>query len=309
MTTSFKLELRRGSVVIGKWRQGKYRVERLLGEGANGKVYLVQKDRDWYALKVGADAVDLQSEVNVLKSLAQQKGQGMEPFLFDVDDLYGPGGKEYPFYVMRYVRGTTLASYLKEQGAEWFPLVGLNLLSKLGRLHRSGWVFGDLKVENVMVADYGHVELVDFGGVTAAGKSIRQFTEIYDRGYWNSGSRAADPKYDLFSYSVLCIQLHDPKRLHQLTRELLPQNRSTVELMATAEGCAALKPVAGWLRKALQGEFRDADEGAAAWRLLMHRKETRRSTAMPGWLKGLVATSGILLAASIFVWLLRNVWM
>lgn len=305
MTTSFKLELRRGTIVVGKWKGNRYRVERLLGEGANGKVYLVQKDRDWYALKVGADAVDLQSEINVLGSLAGKKGQGMEPFLFDVDDLYGPNGKEYPFYIMRYVRGVTLDAYLRQQGSQWFPLVGLNLLGKLAKLHRAGWVFGDLKVENVMVADYGHVELVDFGGVTAIGKSVRQFTEIYDRGYWNSGSRSADPQYDLFSFAVLCIQLHEPKRLHALTKELLPQNRSLLELSGLLSGSPELKPVAGWLKRALEGGFADAAEGAEAWRLLMHRRETRRPSSTPGWLKGLVATTSVLLAISIY-WLLRN---
>ena len=226
MTTSFKFELRPGSVVTGKWRQGRYRVERLLGEGANGKVYLVQNEREWLAMKIGVDAVDLQSEINVLKSMAKQQAQsaGRERFLYDVDDLLGPDGKEYPFYTMRYIRGTTLTGYLQEHGLEWFPLVGLNLLGKLSKLHAAGWVFGDLKMENVLVADYGHVELVDFGGATSIGKSIRQFTEIYDRGYWNSGSRSADPRYDLFSFGVLCIQIHEPKRLHQLTKELIPQN-------------------------------------------------------------------------------------
>ncbi|MHA6481527.1 serine/threonine protein kinase [Paenibacillus sp. strain BS8-2] len=306
MTTSFKLELRRGAIVVGKWKGGRYKVDRLLGEGANGKVYLVQNDRDWYALKVGSDAVDLQSEINVLKSLAGQKSQGLEPFLFDVDDLYGPGGKEYPFYIMRYVRGTTLGAYLNQQGSQWFPLVGLNLLGKLSKLHRAGWVFGDLKIENVMVADYGHVELVDFGGVTAIGRSIRQFTEIYDRGYWNGGSRSADPRYDLFSFAVLCIQLHEPKRLHALTKELLPQNRSPQELTSLLANSQMLKPVAGWLRKALDGGFVDASEGAEAWRLLMHRRETHRASSTPGWLKGLAATTSVLLAISIY-WLLRYI--
>jgi serine/threonine protein kinase len=290
--TSFKLELQRGSVVVGKWRMGRYRVERLLGEGANGKVYLVQRDREWFAMKVGADAVDLQSEINVLKSLDKQRS--FETFLYDVDDLYGPDGREYPFYTMRYVRGMTLASYLKQQGPEWFPLVALNLLGKLAKLHRADWVFGDLKVENVMVADYGHVELVDYGGVTAAGKSVRQFTEIYDRGYWNGGSRCADPGYDLFSFAVLCIQLHEPRRLHALTKQLLPQNRSTAELIE--------------LRKAFAGEFADAGKAAEAWRLLMHRREARRSAGMPGWLKALATTSGLLLAVSM-VWLLLDLLM
>jgi serine/threonine-protein kinase len=298
------LELRRGNVVVGKWKQGRYRVERLLGEGANGKVYLVQRDREWLALKVGADAVDLQSEINVLKNIAKQ-GSGMEPCLFYVVDLYGPDGRKYPFYIMRYVRGDTLADYLKQQGTEWFPLVGLNLLGRLARLHRAGWVFGDLKVENVMVADYGHVELVDYGGVSEIGRSIRQFTEIYDRGYWNSGPRSADPGYDLFSFAVLTVQLHEPRRLVALTKEILPQNRTASDLLGIISSSTALRPMEGWLRKALEGGFADAAEGAEAWRGLMHRRVKRKAGAMPGWLKGLAATTSILLAVSIY-WMLRN---
>ncbi len=305
MATSFKAELRRGSIVIGKWKQGRYKVERLLGEGANGKVYLVQRDRQFYALKIGFDAVDLQSEINVLHSLAGGKsGHAAEPFLYDVDDLYAADGTKYPFYIMRYVRGMQISVYLKQQGTEWFPLAALNLLNKLGRLHDAGWVFGDLKAENVLVADYGHVELVDYGGVTKCGKSVRQFTEIYDRGYWNAGSRSADPGYDLFSFGMLCIQLHEPRKLHQITAELLPQNRSTFDLLELVRGSAALRPLAGWLQQAFEGRFQDVREAAAAWKLLMHRKETRKQQSVPGWLKGLAACSALLLATSVF-WLLR----
>ncbi|MCA0758347.1 serine/threonine protein kinase [Paenibacillus sp. N4] len=306
MATSFRAELRRGAVVTGKWKQGIYRVERLLGEGANGKVYLVQRDRSWYAMKIGFDAIDLQSEINVLQTLAKQRKQGQEAYLYDVDDMYAPDGKKYPFYIMRYVRGLRLAEYLKQQGPEWFPLVGLNLLNKLSKLHEAGWVFGDLKVENVLVADYGHVELVDYGGVTANGKSIRQFTEIYDRGYWNCGPRSADPGYDIFSFAVLCIQLHEPKRLHQLTAELLPQNRSSADLMEIVGASPALRPLSGWLRRALDGQFRDGSDAALSWRLLLHRKDTHRPSSMPRWLKGLAAGSAVLLATSVY-WLLRNV--
>ena len=74
-----------------------------------------------------------------------------------------------------------------------------------------------------LVADYGRPELVDYGGATAFGKGVRQFTEIYDRGYWNAGSRTADAGYDLFSFAVLCIQLHEGRRLAQLSAGLLPQ--------------------------------------------------------------------------------------
>ncbi|QAY67431.1 protein kinase domain-containing protein [Paenibacillus protaetiae] len=305
MTTSYKLELRKGTVIVGKWKRRQYRVEKLLGEGANGKVYLVEHGRAWYAMKVGMDAVDLQSEINVLQTIAGQRRSGREAFLIDVDDFVSIGGREHPFYIMRYVRGVTLTQFMERHGAEWFPLLGLHLLNRLSDLHRAGWVFGDLKMENVMALDYGHVELIDYGGVTAAGKSVRQFTEIYDRGYWNMGSRSADSGYDLFSFGVLCLQLHEPKRLLQLTKELLPQNRSAEELLELAEGHAALKPYAGWLSRAFHGGFQSTAEASELWRQLMHRRELARHNGVPLWMKGLFAASVLLLAGSVY-WLLRN---
>lgn len=306
MTTSFEWSLSRGTVLRGKWKMGSYRVERLLGEGANGRVYLVERQRGWYALKIGADAVDLQSEVNVLQSLAKQKrGSGADAFLVDVDDFRAPDGKEYPFYVMRYIRGMTLSDYLSRHGAEWFPVVGYSLLGRLAVLQDAGWTFGDLKTENVLVADYGRVELVDYGGVTAFGKGVRQFTEIYDRGYWNAGTRTADAGYDLFSFAVLCIQLHESRRLAQLSASLLPQNRMPEELLKLAYANAALKPLCPWLRKALGGEFKSAREAASVWQAWLHRSGGRTTAPAPRWTKGLFIASAAALATTIY-WLLRS---
>ncbi|WP_258171059.1 serine/threonine protein kinase [Paenibacillus sp. R14(2021)] len=311
MTTSFEWSLPRGTVIRGKWKQGSYRVERMLGEGANGKVFLVERQRYLYALKIGSDAVDLQSEVNVLQTIAKQKqkrGSNASAFLVDVDDFQAADGKEYPFYVMRYIKGMTLGDYLQRQGKEWFPVVGYHLLGKLAELHEAGWTFGDLKVENVIVADYGRPDLVDYGGATAFGKGVRQFTEIYDRGYWNAGSRTADAGYDLFSFAVLCVQLHEGRRLAQLSAGLLPQMRTHEELARFAAASPALRPMSGWLRKALYGEFANAREAAAAWQQWMHRPSgANRSPGAPAprWMKGLFALSAAVLATTIY-WLLRS---
>ncbi|MBP3967224.1 protein kinase domain-containing protein [Paenibacillus lignilyticus] len=310
MTTSFEWTLPRGTIIRGKWKQGNYRVERLLGEGANGKVFLVERQRELYALKIGSDTVDLQSEVNVLQTISKQKQkQGTKGglFLVDVDDFRGADGKEHPFYVMRYIKGMTLADYLGKQGKEWFPVVAFNLLGKLAELNEAGWTFGDLKVGNVLVGDYGRPELVDYGGATAFGKGVRQFTEIYDRGYWNAGTRTADEQYDLFSFAVLCIQLHENRRLAQLSAGLLPQTRTPDELAKLAATSAALKPLSGWLRKALYGEFASAREAAAAWQQWMHRSGAGKSVSAPAprWMKGLFAASAAVLATTIY-WLLRG---
>jgi len=294
-------------MIHGKWKQGSYRVERLLGEGANGRVYLVESRRSWYAMKIGADTVDLQSEVNVLKSIAaQRKSTHSQPYLVEVDDMHASDGQDYPFYVMRYIRGATLSDYLFKHGADWLPVVGYSLLGKLAELHKAGWTFGDLKVENVLVADYGRVELVDYGGVTAMGRGVRQFTEIYDRGYWNAGTRTADANYDIFSFAVLCIQLFESKRLGQWTAALLPQNRNPEELLKLANANSQLKPLSAWLRKALHGEFKHTGEAAAAWRHCMNRQGRRRSPgSAPRWIKGLFAASAAILATTIY-FLLRT---
>lgn len=305
MKTSSELRLAPGTVVTGKWNRGRYRVERLLGEGANGKVYLVEHGRRLYAMKVGGDAVDLQSEINALRALASRRRA--EPFLLAVDDLVNGDGAEFPFYIMRYVRGSALHEYLQREGADWFPLVGYNLLRKLAELHEAGFVFGDLKRENVLVGEYGRVELVDYGGATAVGKGVRQFTELYDRGFWNAGSRTAEASYDLFSFAVLCLHLFEGRRLLQLSQTVLPQNRSPAELIRLTDRHPMLKPFAGWLKQALQGEFASAREAAAAWQRIMYgggvRPARRRSSA--GWAAGLFACTMLALVAAI-VWMMTE---
>nr|WP_221401528.1 serine/threonine protein kinase [Paenibacillus phyllosphaerae] len=296
----------RGTLIHGKWKQNRYRVERLLGEGANGKVFLVERQRTWYAMKISSDAVDLQSEVNVLQSIAKQRQAGRhEAYLIDVDDFRNSDGVDYPFYVMRYIRGMTLFDYLAKQGMDWFPVVGYSLLVKLAQLHSEQWTFGDLKVENVLVGDYGRAELVDYGGVTGFGKSVRQFTEIYDRGYWNAGSRTADAKYDLFSFAVLCIQIHESRRLAALTASLLPQNRAPEELLKLARVNPVLRTMEDWLSKALRGEFAHTQEAAKSWQQWQHKHSRHAPSApVPRWMKGLFVASAALLATTIY-WLLR----
>lgn len=304
MTTSFKLPIKKGNLIVGKWKQGHYRVERLLGEGANGKVFLVSKDWQWYAMKIGQRTVDLQSEINALKALSEFNSS-QNSYLKDVDDWITPEGKEIPFYTMRYIKGTNIVSYMQLHGYEWFPLVGLHLLRCLEELHRAGWVFGDLKLENIIVGQYGEVELIDFGGATLIGKGVKQFTEIYDRGYWNCGSRSADAQYDLFSFAILCLHLFAPQKLHQLSKGLLPQNRSAVELMELVTETPQLKPYENWLEKAFKGSFSSSKDAAEQWRMLAHqRKPLMKQKYTPRWLKIIIAVSLISLAASASLYVL-----
>ncbi|WP_426455207.1 protein kinase domain-containing protein [Paenibacillus sp. S-38] len=297
---SSELSLPEGTAIQGKWNRGQYRIERLLGVGSNGKVYLVRQGRKRYALKLGFDAIDHQSEVNALKALSRSSA-AFGSLLHDVDDL-AYGEASYPFAVLRYIEGKPLTDFIRDRGADWLYVTGLHLLRSLTELHACGFVFGDLKAENVIVSSYGEVGLIDYGGVTAVGRSVKQFTEQYDRGYWNAGSRTADEAYDLFSFAVLMIASALPEARFRLLAGGLPQNRSAEDLLAAIRGNTALEPVSGVLRGALSGRYASSRQMLADWRARSRRPPRRSAEALQfGWIPWTFAVSLILFAATVYL--------
>ncbi|MCZ8517584.1 serine/threonine protein kinase [Paenibacillus filicis] len=301
MTTSFEWSLSPGSIVQGRWNRNSYQVERQLGEGANGKVYLVRRNKSLYALKIGFDPLDHQSEVNALKTISGSS-TSFNGFLLESDN-FTREGQDVSFCVIRYIRGKSISEYLKQHGRDWLPLIGLHLLRKLNELHSQGFVFGDLKPENVLVCDYGSVELIDFGGVTAKGRSVKQFTEVFDRGFWNAGSRSADEAYDLFAFAVLLLSAADRQRRLQGFKTMLPQNRNPETLLDMLKSAQELEPVAPVLRRALQGQYSSSKQALADWRARSMLKPPKTAAPTGGrWLKLCFAASLVLFGATLYLY-------
>lgn len=301
MITSCEPDVAAGTSIVGKWNGNRYTVERLLGKGANGVVYLVRRGSETFALKLGFDAVDLQMEVNALASLsARQSGRfAREPYMVEADD-YQSKGMTHPFYVMRYVTGLHAWQFLRERGQAWLPLLGYSILCRLREIQESGFAFGDLKAENMLISSYGAAELIDYGGVTPLGRSVKQYTEIYDRGFWNAGSRTADAGYDLFAFAVLYLQLAGCREQVLQASRRQPQSRRPSELAALVDGCPACRPVAELLKRALLGQYATLAQACGDWRALA-RKPAPPVMARAGvWVEAVFATSLVLLGATLF---------
>ncbi|MBD7970902.1 serine/threonine protein kinase [Paenibacillus gallinarum] len=314
MTMPLDPDLTPGTVVTGKWKNNKYIIQRVLGKGANGIVYLVQREPGGgrYALKMGFNPLDLQSEINVLTSLAKKDhlagGNGFSSYLKEVDN-YQAGDSEISFYVMTYVRGEPLHLFIRKNGPDWTMLVGLRLLKKLAELHRLGYIFCDLKPQNVLVSSYGEVELIDYGGASPVGRSVKQFTEWYDRGYWNAGSRVADQKYDVFSFALLLIHLLEGEELRRITGDSLPQLRGIPLLLTVIQKSERLAPYRSWLQKAIQGYYDDAEDAFYSWKKHVYRLKSgpknasSESTPTPGWLIPSFALSALIMAGAVMLML------
>ena len=314
VTASFKTTFSPGTVITGKWHKGQFVIQKTLGKGANDKVFLVKKPggRELAALKMGYDALDLQSEINVIASIQALRkrqmadlGKRHRPYLLEVDDYPSAEG-DIPFYVMRYVEGLPLHIFMQRRGASWLGLLGYRLLLKLNDLHQSGYIFGDLKPENIIVSEQGEVELIDYGGVSAMGRSVKQFTEWYDRGYWNAGSRSSDEGYDLFAFAVLCIHMLHEDGLKAAAAQQLPQTRSMHELVKLVLGSERLRPYSNWLIKAIRGQFTGTEEALKLWRGQMAvrfptRKGRLPQKKTPRWLWNAFTLSVIALGCAIYL--------
>ncbi len=290
--------------IRGRWNKSTYQIERKLGEGANGHVYLVVGGVDGkkisYALKVGFSTSDLQSEINILKKIVPRVNK--KPFFIDADDFL-IGEDVYSFYVMQYVEGASMSSFIEKRGTDWIYLTGYYLLCRLADLHQRGFAFCDVKPTNVVVSKYGQVELIDYGGASPFGKSVRQFTEVYDRGYWNCGSRSSDSSYDLFAFCLVFMQLAGAALPEaEEIGVLLPQNRSKTELYAAVKGSKTCHVMAPVLLGMIDGTYLDSDQAVKDWRNRMHSIGVipEQGIKIP-WLGGAAVASALLLTISVYV--------
>lgn len=215
------LQLATGTMILGKWHAQTYTVIRKLGSGTVGTVYLCKHKGRSVALKISEHSLSMTKEVQSLKMLQKTKVQdsGLGPCLLDVDDWEIQPGKTLSFYVMEYIDGIHLHTFIKKKGTVWlFPLL-FQLLTQLERLHKAGYIFGDLKSDNIIVTDHPPtLRLIDVGGITKKGRSIKEYTNFYDRAYWQLGTRLAEPSYDLFAVTMILVSLFYPKKFTRTER-------------------------------------------------------------------------------------------
>ena len=137
----------------------KYRLERILGRGGGGVVYLafdttLQRP---VALKFLTDASPALMER--FRREAKFTARLDDPTIVRVYEL-GAGGS-HPYIAMQYVDGTNLAH--AELGRNELIGVFRTVARALGLAHRSGIVHRDIKPQNILIDREGRAYLTDFG--------------------------------------------------------------------------------------------------------------------------------------------------
>jgi len=146
------------------------RIERELGRGAMGHVHPAI-DRNLLrhvALKrLDREYVDSADYRNGFIAEAQITGQLEHPNIVPVHEL-SIDARGVPFFTMKLVQGVSFSTWMtsQEMGPERLEH-GLEILLKVcdavAYAHHRGVIHRDLKPDNVMVADFGQVYLMDWG--------------------------------------------------------------------------------------------------------------------------------------------------
>ncbi len=294
-----------GQIVTGKWKKRTYHLMQTLGKGENGIVYLAECQGSSFALKISRDATALSLEWERMRELGTTLASPC-PKVYELDDGEMDGQIAH-FFVMDYIEGMNLRQYVSRYGDAVVPGLVSQLASLLHSLHEKGYVYGDLKPENVLVnLAKGKPVLIDFGGVTPMGTVIKEFTEIYDRAFWGWGMRKADEHYDYFSLALLGAFLYRP--MTEGTREKLmqssPDERKTA-LFDYFQRLRARRGISQLLYLVVCGKIRRFEEFSEALQKYRDEDNARSHKRRMGWD---VTDWGLFVSILLFAFTAISIW-
>lgn len=208
-------------LLTGQTIGGRYRLERVLGSGGMGVVYLAhdgQVEGETFAIKVlksglRADALALlREEVHKTRKLSH-------PNIVDVHSLNSDGGR---FYVlMEHLEGKPLNVLLDEEFGRGMPLsrawpVIEDVGAALGCAHDHSVIHSDLKPANMFITTSGRTKLLDFGIARAsrgqaAQSGVFALTPAYASCEMLEG-REPDARDDIYSFACVIYEMLSGRR-------------------------------------------------------------------------------------------------
>jgi eukaryotic-like serine/threonine-protein kinase len=196
----------------------RYRVQRLLGKGGMGAVYLADDEvlKELVALKVisSAFASDEQAMVARFRREAAAARKVSSPAVIRIHDL-GEARPGLLYLSMEYFAGRTLAELIAQRGL--VPMKDVTdilaqVCAGLEAAHEAGVIHRDLKPSNVLVGERGAVKIIDFGlATTAMSEGLTATGAILGTPHYMAPEqvrgKAVDARSDIYALGALAYHL------------------------------------------------------------------------------------------------------
>jgi serine/threonine protein kinase len=178
---------------------GNYRIQRVLGEGGMGTVYLAEQTapiRRMVALKVVKLGMDTSQALSRFAYERQSVALMDHPNIARVYDA-GATEKGRPFFVMEYVDGIPITRYCDEHrlNTEERLRLFLPVCEAVQHAHQKGVIHRDIKPSNVLVSEVsGHPigKVIDFG-IAKAMEGDGEATLLTELGQFGGHARVHEP--------------------------------------------------------------------------------------------------------------------
>lgn len=217
-----------------------YTIERLLGQGGMGAVYLAkQRSPDRYvALKVLRSGFPSEKSLKRFEIEAETLGRLRHAGIAQVFEAGVHAGQ--PFFAMEFIDGEPINHYVRRASLATADILRLaaKVAAALQHAHQRGVIHRDLKPANILVVDAGdgsppEPKILDFGVAKLTGSDIQVTTMHTDVGqligtvaYMSPEQAAGDPsnidaRSDVYSLGVLTYELLTGQLPYDLSDRLL----------------------------------------------------------------------------------------
>lgn len=195
---------------------GRYQIERLLGDGGMARVYLGRDLRLNRPVAIKIPHPHLMTDPDFLARFrheAHAAAMVSHPNLVDVYDVGQDGNQHY--IVMEYVAGSTLKQLINREAPFAIPRavrIGEQIARGLHAAHRAGLIHRDIKPQNIIVTDDGQVRITDFGvakshlstAMTETGITLGTVDYIAPE---QAQGRPATPQSDIYALGVVLYEM------------------------------------------------------------------------------------------------------
>ena len=147
--------------------EGKYKIERMLGKGGMGAVFLAHDLTLEREVAIKVLPPDISMDAQIVKRFQQEAKTAAKLDHTNIIPIYrveSDGGLNY--FVMKYIAGTSLEDVLDQKQTltiDYIQRVLWEAACALGHAHQRGVVHRDVKPANIMFDHDGRVMLTDFG--------------------------------------------------------------------------------------------------------------------------------------------------
>jgi predicted Ser/Thr protein kinase len=208
--------------LIGRTLDGRYRIEKVLGEGGMGLVYAARHAMLNKPLAIKVLRPEVSKDVEVMQRF-QQEAQSASAIgnhhIIEISD-FGTLPDQSTYFVMEFLDGVSLTKAIEMEHpmrAERVIKIAKQLCEALGAAHERSIVHRDLKPDNVYLVKRGSendfVKVLDFGIAKVGGASskLTKAGQVFGTPHYMSPEQCAganvDARTDIYALGIILYEM------------------------------------------------------------------------------------------------------